>query len=99
MLSTPIEANPTIDQPLTIAILNNSIMKKISIVTKLVSFNPTNLLSRTLRHRKLLKNPDVLSMIHTAYTWGKNSEANKLYGNPPGPDPFTLENLLEELKK
>ncbi len=72
---------------------------KMNLVTKILSFNPTNLVNPALRRRSLLKNPDVVSILRTAYTWGKNSEVNKLYGNPTESDPFTLENLLEELKK
>ena len=72
---------------------------KINFVTKILSFNPTNLVNPPLRRRALLRNPDVVSMIRTAYSWGKQSEVNKLYGKAPGSDPFTLENLLEELKK
>jgi len=67
-------------------------------ITKLMSFNLTNLFNPSFRRRSLLRNPDVVSMIRTAYTWGTNSEINRLYGNAPESDPFTLENLLEELK-
>jgi hypothetical protein len=72
---------------------------KLNLVTKILSFNPTNLMNEALRRRLLLRNPDVIDIIRRAYTWGQNSEVNRLYDNAPGADPFTLENLLEELKK
>lgn len=72
---------------------------KLNLVTKILSFNPTNLVNAALRRRLLLRNPNVVEMIRRAYSWGQNSEVNRLYGNTPGADPFTLENLLEELRK
>ena len=67
-------------------------------VTKILSFNPTELLNPRLKRQKLLQNKEVQSMIRTAYTWGKNSEVCKLYGEDPS-DRYSLSSLLEELRK
>jgi len=67
-------------------------------VTKILSFNPTELLNPRLKRRKLLRDKEVQSMIRTAYTWGKNSEVLKIYGHMQAGQ-FSLPNLMEELSK
>lgn len=70
----------------------------LNFVTRILTFNPTELLSQSLKRRKLLQNKEVQSMIRTAYTWGKNSEVCKLYGQDHS-DRYSLSSLLEELRK
>jgi hypothetical protein len=85
----------------TVTILNagqsNNIMKPISFVTRLLRFNPTDLMSRTLRRRRLLKNPDVVEMLRVAHSFGESSEKDEIFGGDKGE--YTFQKLVEFLKE
>ena len=70
-------------------------MKPISFVTRLLRFNPTDLMSRTLRRRRLLKNPDVMEMLRVAHSFGESSERDKVFGGDNRE--YTFQKLVEYL--
>ncbi|MFA6126137.1 MAG: hypothetical protein WC699_02435 [Bacteroidales bacterium] len=70
-------------------------MKPISFVTRLLRFNPSDLMSRSLRRRRLLKNPDVMEMLRVSHSFGESSERDKVNGSDKGE--YTFQKLVEFL--
>ena len=70
---------------------------KLSFVSRLMAFNPTELLSQTLRFRKLLKNEDVVDMLRVAHLYGELRKESEFIDPGHAPD-YTFEKLLEELQ-
>ena len=70
---------------------------KLSFVTRLLRFNPSELMSRSLRRRRLLKNPDVLEMLRVAHSFGESSERDKVIR--PGKDDYSFQKLVEFLQE
>lgn len=71
---------------------------KLSLVTRLISFRPSELFSRSLRTRKLLKNVDVIRMLRLAYLYGELHQSAEFL-NPPEAGEFTFDKTLDELTK
>jgi hypothetical protein len=70
-------------------------MNPISFVTRLLRFNPSDLMSLTLRRRRLLKNPDVMEMLRVAHSFSESSEQDKVFGGDHGE--YTFQKLVEFL--
>ncbi|MFA6128211.1 MAG: hypothetical protein WC699_12990 [Bacteroidales bacterium] len=71
---------------------------KLSFLTKLLSFNPTDLFNQKLRVRKLLKNTDVIRMLRLAYNYGELKQGCT-HIDPGREKEFTFEKMLSELEK
>jgi hypothetical protein len=71
---------------------------KLSFVTKILSFNPSELMSQSLRNRKLLKNKDVLRMLPVAHLYGELKQASS-FTDPAQSGNYTFEKVIQELEK
>ena len=71
---------------------------KLSFITKILSFNPSELFSEKLRVRKLLKNTDVIRMLRLAYLYGELKQGCTQI-DPGREKEFTFEKVIDELEK
>ena len=71
---------------------------KLSFITKILSFNPTELFSEKLRVRKLLKNTDVIRMLRLAYLYGELKQGCT-HVDPGREQEFTFDKVIDELEK
>ena len=71
---------------------------KLSFITKILSFNPSELFSEKLRVRKLLKNTDVIRMLRLAYLYGELKQGCT-HIDPGREKEFTFEKVIDELEK
>jgi hypothetical protein len=70
---------------------------KLSFLTKLLSFNPSDLFNESLRFRKLLKNADVIRMLKVAHLYGELHKSAEMV-DPPQVKNYTFDKLLDELQ-
>ncbi|TSA34954.1 MAG: hypothetical protein D4R64_10560 [Porphyromonadaceae bacterium] len=61
---------------------------KLNFVTRILKFNPSELMSRSLRRRRLLRNVDEQEMLRVAHSFGESSERERLIGGGKEEDSY-----------